>query len=330
MPTPSSTPPDPLAETSTPNRSERARLRRERVAAVAAETDGVVSRWKLSEIGVTHDDVRHEAEAGRWQVLGNQTVAPTTGAVSLGGLRWSAVWETGRDIAALDGVTALQAAGLKHYTDETIHVSVVHRCTVKKVPGCRLHKVIRRLADELVGAGIPRTRPAVAALRAAYWAVSDRQAALILLMTVQQRLATPEQLHSWSKRLRGRKRRKFIKDVVGYIHDGVQSLGELDFAKLCRVRGLPEPTRQALVEGERGRMYLDVRWEGRSLVVEIDGVQHREGLQVSADNLSRNEVTLREDKVLRIDLVGLRLQEDAFMDQVARGLGETPSSSTAA
>ena len=316
-------------EITTPTRSERARLRRERVASAAAETDGVISRWNLSAIGVSHDDIRHEVDGRRWQVLGDQTVVPHTGTVSLEGLRWSAVWETGRGIAALDGVTALQAAGLKHYTDEAIHVSVVHRCSVKKVPGVKLHKVIRRLPDELVGAGIPRTRPAVAALRAAYWAVSDRQAALILLMTVQQRLATPEQLQSWSKRLRGRKRRKFIKDVVGYITGGVQSLGELDFAKLCRVRGLPEPTRQAVVNGEHGRMYLDVRWDGHALVVEIDGVQHREGLQVSADNLGRNEVTLREDKVLRIDVIGLRLQEDLFMDQVARGLG-APSGVSAA
>jgi hypothetical protein len=240
------------------------------------------------------------------------------------------VWETGDGIAAIDGVTALQIAGLKHYSDEEIHVSVVHRCTVKKVPGAKLHKIIRRLPDELVGVGLPRTKPAVAALRGAYWAVSDRQAALILIMTVQQRLATPAQLKACSERLRGRKRRGFIKDVVCYIHDGVQSLGELDFAKLCRAHGLPEPTRQALVEGERGRMYLDVRWDGYSLVVEIDGVQHREGLQVSADNLSRNEVTLREDKVLRIDLIGLRLREDEFMDQVARGLGRSLAQSGAA
>lgn len=168
---------------------------------------------------------------------------------------------------------------------------------------------------------MPRTKPAVAAIRAAYWAVSDRQAALVLLMTVQQRLATPEQLLACSKQLLGRKRRAFIKDVVGYIHGGVQSLGEFDFAKLCRLRGLPEPTRQVLVKGDRGRMYLDVRWDGHSLVVEIDGVQHREGLQVSADNLGRNEVTLQGDRVLRIDLIGMRLHEDEFMNQVARGLG---------
>ena len=72
---------------------------------------------------MSHDDIRHEVDARRWQVLGNQTVVPHTGAVSPEGLRWSAVWETGRGITALDGVTALHAAGLEHYADEAIHVS---------------------------------------------------------------------------------------------------------------------------------------------------------------------------------------------------------------
>lgn len=289
-----------------------------------------MSRSLLRSVGVTYLDVRSEVDAGRWRAHGVQTVALHGGDLTTEEHRWRAVWETGEGIAAIDGVTALQAAGLKHFTDDTIHVSVVHRCAVKKTPGVRLHKVIRRLPDELVGAGIPRTKPAVAALRAAYWAVSDRQAALLLLMSVQQRLVTPGQLHACSKQLRGRKRRKFIGDVIGYIHDGVQSLGELDFAKLCRKRGLPEPNRQVVVEGEHGRMYLDVRWHGHALVVEIDGVQHREGLQVSCDNLGRNEVTLREDKVLRIDVLGLRLHEDRFMGQVGRGLGAGPADCEAA
>ncbi|ADU49709.1 hypothetical protein [Intrasporangium calvum] len=305
-----------------PEVARRARTRaRQDLARGAAESSGsVVSRTLLRDAGLSYLDIRSEVAAGRWRTHGLQTVALHSGDLTVEEHRWRIVWETGGDIAAIDGATALQAAGLRAYTEDQIHVSVVHRCTVKKVAGSRLHKVVRRLPDELVGAGLPRTKSPVAALRGAYWAASDRQAALILLMTVQQRLATPDQLLSWSKRLRGRKRRGFIRDVVGYLGDGVQSLGELDFARLCRARGLPEPTRQALVEGTRGRMYLDVRWDAHRLVVEIDGVQHREGLQVSADNLGRNEVTLRDDRVLRIDLIGLRLHEDEFMDQVARGL----------
>lgn len=303
----------------TPRRA-RSTTRGELAREAASGTGSVLSRPLLRAAGLTYVDVRSEVAAGRWRTHGLQTVAVHCGELTEEEHRWRVLWETGEEVADIDGVTALHAAGLRNYTDEAIHVSVVHRCAVKKVPGAKLHKVIRRVPDELVGAGLPRTRPAVAALRAAYWAASDRQAALILLMTVQQRLATPEQIKVRSKQLRGRKRRRFIKDVVGYLADGVQSLGELDFTKLCRARGLPEPTRQAVVEGPRGRMYLDVRWEEHSLVVEIDGVQHREGLQVSADNLSRNEVTLQDGKVLRIDLIGLRLYEDEFMDQVERAL----------
>jgi hypothetical protein len=48
---------------------------------------------------------------------------------------------------------------------------------------------------------------------------------------------------------------------------------------------------------------------------------------VSLDNLSRNSVALTSDTVLRIDLVGLRLFEDDFMDQVTVGLGRNPSRS---
>ena len=41
---------------------------------------------------------------------------------------------------------------------------------------------------------------------------------------------------------------------------------------------------------------------------------------MSTDNLSRNAVTLQDDRVLRMDLIGLRLFEDEFMHQVGQGL----------
>lgn len=280
----------------------------------------MVSRDVLQQHGLTCVDVRTEVRAGRWRTQGRQTVAVHNGPLSVEARRWLAVWETGVRIAALDGVTALQVAGLRHYDDDRIHVSVVHTASVKAVPGARLHKVRRRVPDELVAVGVPRTRPAVAAIRAAHWATSDRQAALILVMTVQQRLAPAEQLVSVARLVRGRTRRRFIARVLTDISDGAHSLGELDFAGMCRRRGLPEPVRQQVRRTPAGRIYLDVAWRESALVVEIDGAHHREGLQVSVDNLGRNEVTLQDDKVLRIDLIGLRLFEDAFLDQVARGL----------
>ncbi|MEO6998339.1 MAG: hypothetical protein ABI112_09675 [Terracoccus sp.] len=294
--------------------------RRQRAGTAASTTDGVISRDSLARLGLSYVDVRTEIRAGRWRCHGLQTVAVHNGTLGVEANRWRAIWETGIGVAVIDGVTALQVAGLRHYDDEVIHVSVVHTASVKKLTGTYLHKVIRRLPDELAPSGIPRTRPAVAALRAAFWARTDRQAALILLMVVQQRLTTPLQLLEVSGQLRGRKRRRLVRTVIADAIDGVQSLGELDFARMCRARGLPEPVRQEVRRGPRGRVYLDVRWSESRLVVEIDGSQHREGLGVSADNLSRNEVTLQNDRVLRIDLIGLRLHENEFMDQVERGI----------
>lgn len=207
--------------------------RRETASLLAALTDGVVSRDLLQSVGISPADVRTEIAAGRWRRHGRQTVAVHTGPLGVEAERWRVVWETGSTISALDGVTALQVAGLRHFSDDDIHLSVVHTCAIRRTPGARLHKVIRRLPDELVDSSLPRTRAPVAALRAAYWAASDRQAALVLLMAVQQRLTTPEQLLEWSGRLRGRRRRGFIRRVLLDIACGVESLGELDFARLC-------------------------------------------------------------------------------------------------
>ncbi|NUO36328.1 MAG: hypothetical protein HOQ27_14860, partial [Dermatophilaceae bacterium] len=71
--------------------------------------------------------------------------------------------------------------------------------------------------------------------------------------------------------------------------------------------------------GRRGRIYLDVRWSC-GLVVEIDGVQHTWGLAPVLDALRQNDVTLAKNTVLRIPNIGLRLEEDAFMEQVEQAL----------
>ena len=69
--------------------------------------------------------------------------------------------------------------------------------------------------------------------------------------------------------------RRALADIAG----GADSLAEIDFARLCRSVGLPEPSRQVRRRDASGRWrYLDVEWRmprGR-LVVEIDGIGHME------------------------------------------------------
>ena len=118
----------------------------------------------------------------------------------------------------------------------------------------------------------------------------------------------------------GRRRRAFVRQVALDVADGAHSLGQLDFGALCRRHRLPVPERQVLRTTPTGRVHLDVRWAGSRLVVEIDGAGHRWGLAVTDDNLRQNEVVLTADRVLRFDLLALRLHEAEVMEQVRRGL----------
>lgn len=304
--------PDPIdleVPRSLSRRDQRAILR-------AASHDGVMSRRELRAHGWGRKAVAREVKAERWVMHGKQTVALHTGPLSFEARCCRAVFEVGEAIAVVDGVTALQWAGLTNFTDDDIHISVDHIARIRPITGVAIHKIIRRVEGERMGAGLPRTHPAVAAIRAAHWAVSDRQAATIILMSGQQRLFRPEDLTAMRAVVRGRTRRTFIDEVVLAVADGVQALGELDVAALCTQRGLPQPTHQIVRSGPRGRVYLDIGWEDIGLFVEIDGVGHQWGLAPTEDNLRDNAVAISGGTVLRIDTIGLLTMADAFMDQV--------------
>jgi hypothetical protein len=276
----------------------------------------VLSRGLLRTCDVDHEMVRREIAAERWVAHGHQTVAVTTSPLGATARRWRAVWETGLKVAALDRVSALHHCGLTGYDEETVHVSVKHTAEVVKLDGVLIHKVIRRVDDEVSRSGIPRTRPAVAAVRAAHWAVTDRQAALLLVLPVQQRLCTGRQLVEAVEQIRGRNRRKLIHVLAGDVADGAHSLGELDVVAACRRRGLPEPTRQEVRRLPDGTAYLDITWREARLVVEVDGAGHARGLQMVGDDLRQNQVQLGDELVLRVTLVGWRLMPDAYLDQI--------------
>lgn len=283
---------------------------------------GVLSRAQLRAFGIDADRVRNQVTARRWRIHGRRTVARHTGPLDDLARRWMAVWEVGERIAVVDGVTSLQHAGLVGYVDDRPHVSVNHRVRLTAPhETITVHKVRARHETHVLRNGLPRTRPEIAAVRAAHWAVSDRQAALVLAMTVQQRLVRPDRLQAAVRDARGRTRRAFVAQVVRDVTDGAHSLGELDLGAMCRRRGLPAPDHQVVRQTPRGRIYLDAGWRRHRVSLEIDGAQHRQGLQVGWDSLRQNEIVLGGDRVLRIDLLGLRVLGDQLLDQLARALG---------
>ncbi|MGH3423844.1 MAG: hypothetical protein ACRDO8_03890, partial [Nocardioidaceae bacterium] len=300
--------------TGVPDVARRRALVRDR-----AETQqGVMSRSQLYALGLTRAEVRAEIGAGRWHRLGRQTVFVLDRATIENpplAKFWWAVFEVGAD-AAIDGVSALIAAGLEGYRQDVIQVSVSKSERYSRPKGVRVYETRRRQPGDVVGAGLPRVHPYVGAVRGALWAQTRRQAALVLIMTVQQRLARAVDVTEAFGAVRRHRWRRFLRAVLADVTDGVQAMGELDFARACRRRGLPEPDRQQVRKGRGGRVYLDVRWTRWGVVAEIEGIQHEWASAQIPDTLRQNDVTIDGDALLRVPVLGFRDRPDPYLDQV--------------
>lgn len=286
---------------------------------LARSQGGVISRRQLLRLGVTRWQTRQQLRARRWNAHHRQTIAVHTGPLQAHALHWSAIFESG-DRGVLDGVSALVAAGLKGFDTKAIRVSLPRGARVFRLPGVDMRQTRRLKPADVAKGGIPRVRPAIAAVRAALWARTDREAALLITMTVQQRIATAEEIGEALLQVRRARRRRFIERVVLDAMGGSQSLGELDLVRGCRRRGLPAPERQQVRRTRNGTYYLDARWPAYGVVLEVDGIHHLGAAQVVADAIRHNEIAVTDEIVLRLPLLGLRLQPDAFFEQLERAL----------
>ena len=291
----------------------------ERAVALAESSYGVVNRARLRQIGVTREDVRTHVRAGRWMQLGNNTFRPPTNA-------WCperspiavAVFET-QGPAWAEASSALILHGLRGWSAQQIVVALPHYGQRTSFPpGTRGMFLFR--PPRLSQTPIPHSHPAWASLRAAAIARTDREAATVLAMTVQQRLARADDYWQALECLPKLHRRKLIRELLGDITTGSESIGEIDFVQLCRRRGLPVPDRQVRRRHPNGSYYLDVRWEAAKLTVEIDGMNHFMGDNPTQDALRQNYLTLGGDAVLRIPVVALRTDPDPFFAQIEHRL----------
>ena len=287
----------------------------------AREQAGVLSRAQLYEAGVTRGEVRANVRAGRWLLLGRHCVRVEAGPLRDGARWWAAVLEGGPR-AFLDGEAALLAAGLQHFEARKIRVSVPRGARIRhRGSVCDIRQTRRWRPDDVVGDnGVPRAVPAVAAVRAALWAKTDRQATLLLTMSVQQQLVDVVELAEQMLRIRRDRRRSMIHVLLIDLAGGVRSLGELDVLRGCRERGIPEPDQQALRRTPTGTYYLDFRWSRWHVALEVDGIQHTWIEEVVPDALRQNSIVLAGDVVLRLPVLGLRVCPAAFFDQITAAL----------
>lgn len=303
------------------------RHRRRAAAGKLAKAQGnVVSRRQLYAVGLTRSEVRAEILAHRWKRRGSQCVQ--VGDPDQTTDHWVALLEVG-PAAVLDGVSALLVAGLRTIRADQIHVAVPQGGWLRRPSGVAVHET-RRLREEDVirDGGLPRTKPATAAVHASLWARSDPEAALFIVAPVQQRLVSVADLSEAIALVKRNKRRRLLHGLLADVAGGVESIGEREFAAACRRRGFPTPTRQVARRLPSGRVVYDTVWEDYDLEVEIDGAQHLDAALASGDMLKQNAAALSGKVVLRIPNFAFRANPEPFLDQmeaVFRARGWKPS-----
>jgi len=298
--------------------AQRRQLRRARAAQAARTTGGVMSRRALMGLGIDRWEITAELRAQRWHRLGRQCIRVAPGDPREGDW-YRALAEVGTP-AVLDGATALIAAGLRNWDEPAVHVAVPKSSTPRKCRGVVVHETRRYEASAVVEGQLPRTNAATAAVHAVLWALTDRQAATVLLMAAQQRLFTPAELAVEVGKIRRSRRRRLLKDLCEAIGGGIEALGEREFNTMCRARRLPVPDRQVRRRTDSGVWVYDNVWDAYGVTAEIDGSQHRDPNAWIADALKQNEATLGGHRVLRIPNLALRIDPEPFLQQLEAAL----------
>lgn len=289
------------------------------VAELFESQHGVASRGQLLRAGVSRWSLQANLRGERWRAHGRQTIADHTGQLTAPARRWYAVLEAGPR-AALDGVSALAAAGMTGWETDHERVSVPRGARVRRPRGVVIRQTRRWRAADIVSAGVPRMRVPVAAVHAALWTRTPRQAATILAMTVQQRLCRAEDIGRALLAVRRDRRRRLLEDVVVDLMGGAQAMGEIDIARMCRHAGLPAPVRQGVRRTSRGTAYLDAEWPQFGVVLEVDGVHHLGASAIVDDALRHNDIALERATVLRVPVLGLRVAAADSLTQLAAAL----------
>jgi hypothetical protein len=285
--------------------------------------DTVTSLADLLASGWTYAQIQAQVDAGRWQRIG-RAIIRHNGTVSQTELNAVALI-TVSSRTLLTSFSALTDAGLRGWPDDRIHVRVPRGARVSRPTDLplRIHYT-DRWAEIQAGSRRQCDAPVQAALLAAASFRSSRPACGVMCAVVQQRLVRADELIVALQPDRRLRHRRLLLAAAWDITQGAQALSEIDFVRLCRRHGLPEPIRQAIrVDPHGRRRYLDAEWQtrsGRRLVVEVDGALHLAASTWWADQSRQNELVLVGDTVLRFPSAVVRADDPVVSDQLRRGL----------
>lgn len=282
----------------------------------------VITAGDLYGWGVTRSQIRANLAAHRWRRFGRAILLHNHDPTKQD---W---WDIARvncgPRSVLTAFTVAEALGLRGYERDEVHVLAPPGTRRPHVDGLRLRLHITKAWSDadVLRPGIHRLAPAL--VRAASTYRLPRPATGLIAAGVQQRLVRPDDLAA-ALDAAGRVRHVgLLRLAVADIAQGAEALSELDFVRLCRRHGLPEPELQRVRPDSQGRRrYLDASWrrrDGRLVVVEVDGAVHLVPRVWFDDQLRQNELVLADSLVLRYPSVIVRTEEALVAAQLRRAL----------
>jgi hypothetical protein len=222
--------------------------------------------------------------------------------------------------AVLGGLTAAAHDGLEGFADDQLTIVVPGASRVPHpLADVRVHWSTKLSEDDVNrGQQPPRTRIARSLLDAASERVAAGRSRSILIAGAQQRLTTAARLDDALQR-RGRCRnRAVIRETIGDIRGGVDSLPEREFDQICRRERLPPPTAQRVLLRPDGRAFLDRSWDEYGVAVEVHGVPHLRVRRWDADCIRQNEIVIAGPRLLVFTSYAVRHQAQVVADQTSR------------
>lgn len=299
------------------------------LADVVDRQEGVLTRRQLAAAGFPDRRVRTALDARRWRTFGRTVVVLHNGTLTPRQREWVAVLLPDK-AAALAGLSAATAAGLRGFEPDQVHIVVGHDTQVSAPRWVKLHESRRfGVADINPVAAPPRTRAARAVIDAATWSWPPRRACAILCAAVQQRVVPADRLLTELRRAGRIRHVRIMRDILGDIGGGGHTLAEIDLGPLALQAGLPRPRRQVLRPEPNGRVrYIDAGFDlpdGTVLAVEIDGAVHLQPQAWWDDTSRQNEIVIAGRPMLRFPSLTVRLDGPAVIDQLRRmRLAHTP------
>jgi len=279
---------------------------------------GVIGLWQMDL--PTRRQIQRLLPKGQAKQITWSTYLLACGAPTREQLLWAAYLHCGPE-AAMAGRTALALAGWDDKARRSVHVIVARTRRPQGIPDwLRVHQS-QNFPTSRFGT-LPRVEHHLAAVQAARWANSDSEVLYVLTSAMQQRIITAPRLQTTALAHPNARRRQLVLQIAGEFAAGMQSMNERRFSNLCRRFGLPPPARQTRRIDVGGVWrYTDAeftRRDGRTLIVEIDGLHHLEPTNWLNDIDRQNDLVLSVDGlVLRVATWTLNRQPAPFMAKIA-------------